>query len=340
MTVRVGVVGLGFMGRTHLRAYAAAAASGDPCAVVAVCDPRLGDARRAGPAVRGNLERGGEGPLYDPAATARCADPDGLFARADVDLVSICTPTDTHVDLARRALAAGKHVLVEKPVALDEAGVRALIAARDRAGRLCVPAMCVRWWPAYAWLRRRVRDGSLGRVRSAIFTRLGSRPAWSDFYADASRSGGALFDLHVHDADLVAHLFGPPRAVTSAGTDDHVATVYHYDAGPPLAVAEGGWLAGALPFRMRYLVEFDRAVADFDLARDPPLLLCDASGPRPIGLAPGTGYEAEVRAMVRAAAGDASGLLATLEDALLTTRLLLAERESLRAARTVAFTPP
>lgn len=340
MSVRVGVIGLGFMGRTHLRAYAKANASGAPCAIVAVCDARLKDRSRAGPEARGNLESADDGPLYDPAATAEFTDPDELFARGDIDLVSICTPTDTHVELAGRALAAGKHVLVEKPVALDEAGVRALIAARDRARRLCVPALCIRWWPAYDWLRERVRDGSLGAVRSATFTRLGSRPAWSGFYADASRSGGALFDLHVHDADLVAHLFGPPRAVTSAGAIDRLATIYHYAAGPALALAEGGWLAGGLPFRMRYLVEFEGSAADFDLARDPPLLVCDASGQRPVPLSPETGYEAEVRAMVRAALGDPGGLVATLEDALLTTRLLLAERESCRTRRTVPLTPP
>src|SRR4029453_5583634 len=96
-------------------------------------------------------------------------------------------------------------------------------------------------------------------------------PAWSPaFYGDPARSGGALFDLHVHDADLVRWLFGAPGAVTSTGTLDHVTTLYRYADGPAHVVAEGGWdHAGGFPFSMGYTVVFERATAGLGPARPP-----------------------------------------------------------------------
>ena len=128
----VGIVGLGFMGRTHIGAYAEAARRGHTNRLVAVCD--ASEERRAGRAGgAGNLESGEtEELMFDPGSVAATADPAELFANPEVELVSICTPTDSHVDLALAALEAGKHVLVEKPVALTSAEVARLAdAARD-----------------------------------------------------------------------------------------------------------------------------------------------------------------------------------------------------------------
>src|SRR5690606_16538529 len=103
--IRVGVIGLGFMGQTHLRAYAAANLSGRACEVVAVCDRRPERlAGRAGAA--GNIATGADRPAFDPARVRAFSDPIELIERAEVDLVSICTHTDTHADLAVAALQA------------------------------------------------------------------------------------------------------------------------------------------------------------------------------------------------------------------------------------------
>ncbi|MEM7809661.1 MAG: Gfo/Idh/MocA family oxidoreductase, partial [Planctomycetota bacterium] len=113
--VRVGVVGLGFMGQTHVAAYQSA----DGATLVAVAD--ADEARRTGHAsTGGNLDSGASADrLFDPEAVRGYATAEELFADDDVDLVSICTPTPSHVDLAAAAMRAGKHVLVEKPVAVD-----------------------------------------------------------------------------------------------------------------------------------------------------------------------------------------------------------------------------
>lgn len=338
--IRVGIIGFGFMGRTHLAAYRGAKRSGIPAEVVAVCD------RGDGLVARGNLASAAGAP--DLPEPARVDDPDALIARDDIQLVSICTWTDSHVDLAARALRRGRHVLVEKPVSLDPDPIAALHDLARRQGRLCMPAMCMRFWPGWDWLRRRIRDGRYGPVRSARFERLSAAPTWGGaFYHDHARSGGALFDLHIHDADFILHCFGMPASVVSAGDANHVTTLYRFGDGgagsraPSPVSATGAWLSTpSAPFRMRYQVEFERAVADFDLGRPAPLELADEHGVHAVALEAGTGYDGEIRALLGAIQRGDPSIDPSLEESVRVTHLLRAERDSLRTGREVAVRVP
>jgi len=331
-TVGVGVIGLGFMGRTHLAAYRDAAAAGLPCRVVAICD-RKGTAAGSMPERAGNLQVSGSGALFDPAAVRMAADSADLLQDPAVELVSICTPTDTHADLAVRALEAGKHVLVEKPLALDPAECERVERAAARSGKLCMPAFCMRFWPGWSWLKERIADGAYGAVRSAMFQRLSAPPDWSaDFYRNSARTGGALCDLHIHDADFVQWCFGEPDAVASTGSVDHVTTLYRYRRGPAHVVAEGGWdHTPGFPFTMRYVVVFEHATATFDLARPTPLLVARGGALEVVELPAGTGYDGEVREIVGAIAEGRTALRATVSDATAVARLLARERAALSA---------
>lgn len=312
----MGIIGFGFMGRTHAAAYEAAANTGFDCRVVAVADPRGKETATDAAAVR-------DAAVYTTA--------EELLADERVRLVSICTYTDTHAPLAAAALKAGKHVLVEKPVALTSDVVRSL---RDEAaahpGLVCIPAMCMRFWPGWDWLAARIKDGSLGAVRSATFTRLSAGPAWGGaFYGDHARSGGALVDLHIHDADFVLHVFGEPGGVASTGNTTHVTTLYRFRHGPAHVAAEGAWdLSPAAGFRMRFLVNFEHGTAEFDLSRTPSLVLHTATGTELVRLEQGTGYDGEVRHTLNVIAGK-DRPRATLDDALAVARILEAERASL-----------
>lgn len=347
----IGVIGLGFMGRTHLAAWRDANAAGHPCRLVAVCDAdpdrRAG---RGGPA--GNLESGEVEQVFDPTdggdggGVTGYARPEELLADPAVDVVSICTPTDSHVDLAVAALGAGKHVLVEKPIATSLAPVERLAAAARASDRLCMPALCIRFWPAWRWLRERVLDGSLGPVRSAVFRRLGSTPGWNRaFYGDAERTGGALVDLHVHDTDFVQWCFGTPDAVTSSGDLDHLTTLYHYGDGPVHVVAEGGWdHAPGFPFTMSFVVIFAGGTVSYRMGADPELTLArgdaDAEAEaEAVSVAPWAGYDGEVRHLLDVIAGRTAELEASAEDAVAHTRLFEAERESLRTGLRVPLDP-
>ncbi len=337
--VGVGVVGLGFMGRTHVRAYKSAFEAGAAGRLVAVCD---GDAARLDgrDVSAGNIEAGaGDARLFDPSAVRGYARAEELLADPDVALVSICTPTDTHAELAIAALRAGKHVLLEKPAARTAGEVERIVAAaREAPGRLCVPAHCMRFWPGWSWLRERVRDGRYGRVRSAVFRRLATPPGWSrDFYGDEARTGGALVDLHVHDADFVRWCFGTPDAVVSGGSTSHLTTIYRYAGGPRHVVAEGGWdHAPGWTFQMGFVVVFEQATASYDFGRGEKLLLHRGGESEPVPIEAATGYEVEVRAVLDAVARGRAVETVTIEDALATARLLEAEHESLLSGRPVA----
>ena len=111
-SIGVGVIGLGFMGRMHIGAYSAAPG----CGLVAVCDQD--PARLGGEATEDGNLAGGASRLFDPETVRGYTSAEEIFADDGVQLISICTHTTTHVDLAIAALEAGKHVLVEKPVAL------------------------------------------------------------------------------------------------------------------------------------------------------------------------------------------------------------------------------
>ena len=330
-SIGVGVIGLGFMGRTHLAAYRAAAESGQSNHLVAVSD-RDADRRAGRLSVGGNLDtREAAATTFDPESVAAFESPADLLGHPGVDVVSVCTPTPSHVDLAIQALEAGKHVLVEKPVALGSSEVERLARAAAASETLCMPAMCMRFWPAWAWLRTRIQTGEFGRVLKATFQRLGRRPDWSPgFYDDPTRSGGALFDLHIHDVDFVLACFGEPAEVHSSGTVDHITSFYGFEGGPEQVVVEGGWCLGPdEPFRMHYSVIFEGCTCEFELGRDPELRLVRSGEVESVTLPEEDGYVGEVRHLLEAIRRGAPEIKPDVSEALAVTRLLERERDAL-----------
>ena len=181
------------------------------------------------------------------------------------------------------------------------------------------------------WLREAIANKTYGAVKSAAFQRLSAPPDWSTkFYRDPRRTGGALVDLHIHDVDFLRWCFGEPDGVTSTGSLDHVTTLYHYSRGPAHVAAEGGWdHAPGFAFRMRYVVNFENATADFDLLRADKLVLSRGGEAVAIPLETTLGYDNEIRHIVHAIATGESELRASIDDALAVTKILEAEKRSL-----------
>ncbi|MDB4775609.1 Gfo/Idh/MocA family oxidoreductase [bacterium] len=326
--INVGVIGLGFMGRTHVAAFNRASG----CQIVAVADrdrSRLtGDSDG-----EGNFDTGAGDRLFDPGEVSTCEDALELIDHPDVELVSITTPTPTHRELALAVIHSGRHLLVEKPVDLDPAVILEISAAARDAGVLAMPAHCMRFWPAWAWMKARIDEQQYGSVRSAKFTRTGAAPGWNpSFYLDDEKSGGAVVDLHIHDTDFIIHCFGTPRSVQSSGSRRHLKTSYEFDGGPEV-VAEGGWLEPPdAPFTMRAVIECSEATIEFDLAAEPEVSVRFPDGrlePHPEASIGGSGYDGEVQAIVDAIQRGDTSPPVTLEDAAETGRVLQAEIRSL-----------
>lgn len=328
--IGVAVIGFGVMGHRHAAAYLNAAAAGLPVELRAICSRHGIEAAASG----SNLaELAGDVPL-DPDRVRLTGVLKDVLEDDAIQAVSICTWTDTHVDIAVRALAAGKHVLVEKPAAIRAERIVPLLEAARQATTLCVPALVMRWWPGWPWLRDQVRAGTFGAVRSASFLRVGAMPDWAKFYSQFERSGGALVDLHVHDVDFLRWCFGDPAEVSSMGSLSRVSSLYRYPGGPSHAAIEGGWTqTRAVPFKMRYAVEFDDAVADFDVSREAQVLLTWKGETTPVTLPAENPYDAEVADFVRGVLEGRAELRATVADAYGAARIIDAERRSLETRR-------
>ncbi|MDZ4673449.1 MAG: Gfo/Idh/MocA family oxidoreductase [Gemmatimonadota bacterium] len=331
MTLGVGVIGFGVMGRTHAAAYQAAERAGLAVRLEAICSRQVAGVDAGGV---GNLTELAAGDIAVELAGLRAfRSAEAMLADARIDAVSITTWTESHVPLALAALAAGKHVLVEKPVALSTLEVERLAAAVPD-GLVCMPAFCMRFWPGWPWLRDTIRNGSLGALQSLQLSRLGEPPGWAQaFYRDLERSGGALFDLHIHDVDFVRWCLGDPASLASTGSRSHVTTRYQFPDGPAEVVAEGGHLAQpGFGFHMKYRAVFEDAVADFHHSRESPVLLTRDGATTPVALPAGTAYEAQARHFIEQCLGLGSEpLRATMADAVAATRLLEREAEMVEA---------
>ncbi|HEX6694404.1 MAG TPA: hypothetical protein VF035_06915 [Longimicrobiales bacterium] len=149
----------------------------------------------------------------------------------------------------------------------------------------------MRFWPGWPEAREIIRSGEMGRVRGARFRRVGGVPDWNpSFYLDDARSGGVLFDLHVHDADFLLWCFGEPLGVRLDGEHRHFTASYDY--GDFAVQAEAGWLAGdGVAFEMTYRIELDGGVLDFAFDRAEPLLLTTGGVTRAVPLDGRSAYE-------------------------------------------------
>ncbi|MSR81924.1 MAG: Gfo/Idh/MocA family oxidoreductase [Candidatus Latescibacteria bacterium] len=332
--VRIGIAGMGFMGVTHFRAIEKIKGA----KVVAICTRDQKKLRGDWRKVQGNF--GGGGGLQDVAKLDCYADLDDLLADPRVDLVDLCLPTCMHVEWSVKALEAGKHLLLEKPVALDLQGADRILAAARKNQRLFMVAHVLRYFPEFRLIKELVEQGTFGPVLAAHFKRIIARPAWWDA-KDLERTGGPAIDLHIHDADFVQYLFGMPEAVTSsgylgrAGVVEHLHTHYHF-AGMAIT-AEAGWLSQqGCPFEHGYDVYFEKATLKYNSSWGQPPLLLTRDGKKKHPKLPGKdGFAGELAEAVKAVQAGKESAVLSGQSARNSLRLCLREIQSIRSGRRV-----
>lgn len=332
--IRVGVIGLGMMGRMHYANWQKI--EGAEVVAIADADPK----RAAGDLSGGwsNIDGGAES--LDMSRLHGTTDYKELVAMDDVDLVDVCVPTPFHAEIAIAALEVGKHVIGEKPLARTTEQAREIVAAAETAEGMFLPAMCIRFWPEWAWLKRAVERESYGPVRDAFFRRVGSPPP--GWFRNGEMSGGAILDLHLHDTDFVKFVFGMPKAVSSSGyvkftgCIDHLVTRYLYDGGP-MVTAEGGWgMADGFGFQMGYCVNFENATAEYVMAREDPLVLYHDGKAEPITCEGADGYFAELEYMVGCITSGQAPSIVTAADAAESLTIVDAERRGVESGQVEA----
>ncbi len=329
--VNIGVIGLGFMGMVHLKSYRKI--PGARIAAVADAFKKPVDGKL--PGVGGNITDGDAFPL-DPETKFYESWQD-LVADPEIELVDICLPTGAHVEVSVAALQAGKNVVCEKPMARTSADCRKIVEAAAASDGHFMPAMCIRFWPGWDWLKETIDNGTYGKLLALRFRRVSSPPGWSrGNYFKGGESGGALFDLHIHDTDFVQYALGRPKSVFSSGISrfsgaiDHVVTSYEVDCGA-VVTAEGSWIMSeGYPFTMIYTANFERATAEFDISRGAEALKVHQEGTEEavIPLAEGDGYTNELRHIVEAVRSGTAPTIVTAEDGLGAVEICEAEEAS------------
>jgi predicted dehydrogenase len=187
--IRVAVAGAGYWGINHVRAFARR----KDCELVAVCDPderALGRAAEFAPRARRHA-------TLEPALEA-----------ADVDAVVLATPAPAHAAQAQAALAAGKHVFVEKPMALSAADAAATVAAAERAGKTLMVGHLMLYHAGYERLRELVRAGEIGDVYYVYALRVNlGRIRYDE---------NALWSFAPHDLSMILDLLETRPATVAA----------------------------------------------------------------------------------------------------------------------------
>lgn len=276
--VRIGIVGVGFMGMIHY--LAAAMLRGAKVTAICTRDAK----RRAGDwrGIRGNF--GPAGARMDLGNIKRYVHFDEMCADAEIDLIDICAPTHLHAEQARAALRAGKHVLVEKPIALARKDADAMLQAAAKAGKLLMVAQVLPFNPEFAFAAETIRSAVYGRLVAGHFKRIIAQPDWSADVVDLAKTGGPAIDLHIHDTHFIRLIAGLPRKVFSTGltsdgkTVTYLTTQYLYGAGansPALSCCCGALAKKGREFVHGYELYLEKATLLYESGAQPLTVLTD-----------------------------------------------------------------
>jgi len=300
--VRIGIVGVGFMGMIHY--LGARKLQGARVAALCSRDRKKldGDWR----SIQGNF--GPRGEIMDLSAVKKYERLDDLLADPEIDLVDVCNPTHLHPETALKALQAGKHVLVEKSIALEPKDADTMLAAAKKAGKLLMVAHVLPFFPEFAFAAEAICGGKHGKLLGGHFKRVISRPDWSAEIADPGKTGGPAIDLHIHDTHFIGLVCGVPGRVFSTGTMQdgavsYLTTQYLYGpAGPCVTCSSGAVAMKGRPFVHGYELYLEKATLIYESGTCPlTVLTVDGKSEQPKlagGDDPTTAFTYEIQAAV------------------------------------------
>lgn len=242
--LRVGLIGCGGISNAHARAYKTLGPSIARVVAAADVSPEL--AQRRGQELEAEL-----------IAT----DYRTVIDNPHVEAVDICLPHYLHAEVALAAIQAGKHVLVEKPMACSMTEAHQMVQAAERAGTTLMVAQVQRYVPSYRGVRRLVETGELGPIRAVRFDSMQNLheilPHNHWLFDGALAGGGIVISVSVHRIDLVRYLVGEVKRVASFcrtgnppyknGAEDYASATLEFESG-----AIGEHFATYSGFRMPY----------------------------------------------------------------------------------------
>ncbi len=257
------IVGFGFMGMTH--AMSILNHPGAQLAAIVDLDPEkaLENLGQEG----GNLETGGI-KREDISEIRTYTSLETCITEEKPDACILSVHTEHHYTMSFQALEAGIHVFVEKPLVLDPAqGIRLIELAAEK-NLLLMVGQVVRFMPPYLKLKDWIESGEFGELSWLSMMRFTGLPAWGQWkekQKDFGSSGGALFDLAIHDIDFVQWVLGKPDSIEATtfpgklSAHDYVCALWRYKSGPLVKIEGGTRFHHQFPFEAGFSAVFERA---------------------------------------------------------------------------------
>ncbi|MGO1850958.1 Gfo/Idh/MocA family protein [Microbacterium sp.] len=273
---------------------------------------------------------------------------DAMLSR--VDIVDIVTPSSSHREIALAVIAAGKHLVCEKPLAPNTADAMEILDAAQRAGVQVYPAHVVRFFPEYVTLKSAIDAGRLGELAVLRFSRAGEAPASGSWFFDENNGGGIIRDQMIHDLDQARWLAGevtavyavqnPPTvdAVVPSPVTAHVVLTH---ASGAISHVQGYWGPPGLTFSTSVDVAGSAGVLTYESSGDAAMRfdLPSASALAdyvPVSTAAENPYTWELREFVSAFAGGPQPRVSA-QDGILAVALAEAAAESIATGQPVGF---
>jgi predicted dehydrogenase len=327
--MRIGIVGVGFMGTTHAAGWAET-----PAQIVGFTAETNNEASKLAAQYKASVY----------------ASLDEMLP--DVDVVDICSPTHLHHEMVLKAAAAGKHVVCEKPLARTTGQAQEIVAACKQAGVQLLVAHVVRFFPEYALARAAVEGGQIGKPGVIRLHRGSYRPKKpaGNWFLDEEKSGGILMDLMIHDYDYACWVAGEvesvsARRVTESHPDapvDYGLVILGHRSGA-LSHISGAWAYPPPTFRTKLEIAGDRGLIEFDSDSTAPIqnliLRSRADAPdvalpsSPVSESP---YTTQIKEFYRALA-DGESPRVTAADGLRAVQIAEAAIESAHSGQPVAL---
>ena len=246
---KIAIIGAGFIGSIH----AAACSRSKLIELAAVCDV----SEKAGMELAGNYDC----PYFSDAET--------MLKELEVDIVDICLPTFLHKKNVLLAAEHGKHVICEKPITLSIEDMDEILEAVNKAKVKFMVAQAIRFWPEYVEVKKMYDRGDFGEIKMVYANRLAQHPSWTLWHKDPQKSGGGLFDLHLHDIDVAMFMFGDVENVyalgwqSKTGCHNHIVSSLKFKNGVR-AVVEGAMdMTDNYPFTMTFRLVGEARTAEY-----------------------------------------------------------------------------
>ncbi|MGG0719589.1 Gfo/Idh/MocA family oxidoreductase [Robertmurraya massiliosenegalensis] len=243
----IGLIGWGFIGKTHFDAYQQI----ENANVVAIC-------------TRNEVQSIPKGIFLSTY--------EEVLNNPDIELIDICLPTFLHEEFIIKAAQAGKDIICEKPLSLSIESVESIMNEVERNDVNLFVAHVLRFWPEYKTIKSYYDTGKIANIDVIHAGRLGQTPQWSHWFKDPLKSGGALYDLHIHDIDFISYLLGEVEEVYAVGTKnshgawDHIMTTLTLTNGVKAFVEASQRTPETYPFTMSFRAQaFDHTI-DFHLS--------------------------------------------------------------------------